>query len=146
VSAGALVTEAVEMLRPLAASSAIELTLEAAPELPHVSADPHRIQQVLSNLIGNAIKFTPRGGRITVSTEPVAGELRVAVSDTGPGIPAEQLPHIFGHFWQGAHTDRRGVGLGLSIAKGIVEAHGGRIWVESIVGEGSRFVFTLPVA
>ena len=145
-AAAALLSEAVEMLRPQAASSAIVLELEADADLPRVSADAHRIQQVLSNLIGNAIKFTPRGGRIAVSAELAASELRVAVADTGLGIPAEQLPHIFGHFWQGARTDRRGVGLGLSIAKGIVEAHGGRIWVESVVGEGSRFYFTLPVA
>jgi PAS domain S-box-containing protein len=145
VSAGALLTEAVEMLRPLAASNAIALDIDTVDKLPRVSADVHRIQQVLSNLIGNAVKFTPRGGRITVSAELAAGELRVGVSDTGAGIPAEQLPHIFGHFWQGARADRRGVGLGLSIAKGIVEAHEGRIWVESVVGEGSRFYFTLPV-
>jgi PAS domain S-box-containing protein len=145
VPAFALLTEAVEMLRPLAASSAVALKLDAAEELPRVSADPHRIQQVLSNLIGNAIKFTPRGGSITVSGLRGAGELRLAVSDTGPGIPAEQLPHIFGQFWQGSRTDRRGIGLGLSIAKGIVEAHAGRIWVESTVGQGSSFFFTLPV-
>jgi PAS domain S-box-containing protein len=146
VPAGALLAEAVEMLRPLAASSAIALELAAADELPPVSADPHRIHQVLSNLIGNAIKFTPRGGTITVSGEPVAREVRLAVSDTGPGIPAEQLPHIFAQFWQGAHTDRRGIGLGLSIAKGIVEAHDGRIWVESVLGRGSSFYFTLPIS
>jgi signal transduction histidine kinase len=145
VPARALLTEAVEMLRPLAASSAVALKLDAAEALPRVSADPHRIQQVLSNLIGNAIKFTPRGGSITVSGLRGARELRLAVSDTGPGIPAEQLPHIFGQFWQGSRTDRRGIGLGLSIAKGIVEAHAGRIWVESTVGQGSSFFFTLPV-
>ena len=71
--------------------------------------------------------------------------MRVAVADSGPGIPAEQLPHIFGQFWQGARTDRRGIGLGLAIAKGIVEAHRGRIWVESTLGNGSTFYFTLPL-
>ena len=69
----------------------------------------------------------------------------MAIADTGPGIPAEQLPHIFSQFWQGSRTDRRGIGLGLAIARGIVDAHGGRIWVESTVGVGSRFLFTLPV-
>jgi signal transduction histidine kinase len=144
VPARALLAEAADMLRPLAASNAIALELEGPAELPLVVADPHRVQQVLSNLVGNAIKFTPRGGRVTLGGEPAAREVRLAVADTGPGIPAEQLPHIFGQFWQASRSDRRGIGLGLSIAKGIVEAHAGRIWVESRVGEGSTFYFTLP--
>jgi signal transduction histidine kinase len=111
-----------------------------------VIADAARINQVLSNLVGNAVKFTPRDGLITISAEQVDGEVRFAVIDTGPGIPAEQLPHIFGRFWQAKSSDRRGIGLGLAIAKGIVEAHSGRIWVESSVGLGSTFYFTLPVA
>jgi signal transduction histidine kinase len=145
VPAGALLGEAVELLRPLATSNAIDLVYEAAEDLPRVSADPHRIHQVLSNLIGNSIKFTPRGGRVSVTGECLGPEVRLAVSDTGPGIPPEYVPHIFGQFWQGARTDRRGIGLGLAIAKGIVEAHAGRIWVESTVGAGSSFYFTLPV-
>ena len=144
--AAALLSEAAESLRPLAAASGLELALECADALPDVSADPHRVQQVLSNLCGNAIKFTPRGGRIAIRGEVAAGELLVTVADTGPGIAPENLPHIFGQFWQGTRTDRRGIGLGLAIAKGIVEAHQGRIWVESAPGEGSRFFFTLPVA
>jgi signal transduction histidine kinase len=111
-----------------------------------VLADAARIQQVLSNLVGNAVKFTPRSGRITVCAEHIDGEVRFGVIDTGPGIPAEQLPHIFGRFWQAKTSDRRGIGLGLAIAKGIVEAHNGRIWVESHVGLGSTFYFTLPAA
>ena len=114
--------------------------------MPPVSADPLRVHQVLSNLVGNAIKFTPRNGRITLSADHVGGDVRFAVTDTGAGIPADQLPHIFGQFWQASRTDRRGIGLGLAIAKGIVEAHHGRIWVESTVGTGSRFFFTLPSA
>ena len=109
-----------------------------------VLADPGRIQQVISNLVGNAIKFTPQGGRITLRGVPCGDELRVAVMDTGPGIAAEQLPHVFGQFWQGSRSDSRGLGLGLVIAKGIVEAHAGRIWVESTIGAGSSFFFTLP--
>jgi PAS domain S-box-containing protein len=144
VAAAALLAEALEMLRPLAGASGIELVSEG-DDLPNVCADPQRVQQVLSNLIGNAIKFTPRGGRITLGASRGDRELRVAVADTGSGIPAEQLPHVFGQFWQGSRTDRRGIGLGLAIAKGIVDAHGGRIWVESTVGVGSRFLFTLPV-
>jgi signal transduction histidine kinase len=145
VAALTLLTEAVELLRSLAAASALELLLDAPEELPQINADPLRIQQVLSNLIGNAIKFTPQGGHITLRGARIAEEVRVAVADSGPGIPAEQLPHIFGQFWQGRRSDRRGIGLGLVIAKGIVEAHNGRIWVESTVGEGSNFYFTLPV-
>ena len=147
ISATALVTDAVEMLRSLATSSSIDLVLEeTCDDLPAVCADVHRVQQVLSNLIGNAVKFTPRGGRITVQCARDEGGVRFEVRDTGPGIPAENLPHIFGQFWQGARADRRGIGLGLAIAKGIVEAHGGKIWVESTPGEGSSFFFTLPAA
>jgi signal transduction histidine kinase len=145
VPAASLLAEAAEMLRPLAAASSIELAVASCEDLPNVAADPHRIQQVLSNLIGNAIKFTPRGGRIVLRADCTSSGVRMAVSDTGPGIPAEQLPHIFGQFWQGSRTDRRGIGLGLAIAKGIVEAHEGRIWVESSVGRGSTFYFSLPV-
>jgi signal transduction histidine kinase len=134
------------MLRPLAASSTIVLDSRVAGDLPRVIADGARIQQVLSNLVGNAVKFTGRDGRITVAAEQIDGEVRFSVVDTGPGIPAEQLPHIFGRFWQGKPTDRRGIGLGLAIAKGIVDAHNGRIWVESSVGAGSTFYFTLPAA
>ena len=141
-----LVAETLELLRPLASGSTIRLDTNLAPDLPPVIADAARIHQVLSNLIGNAVKFTPRDGRITVCAEKVDGEIRFAVIDTGPGIPAEEVPHIFGRFWQSKPSDRRGIGLGLAIAKGIVEAHQGRIWVESSVGLGSTFYFTLPIA
>jgi signal transduction histidine kinase len=138
--------EAREMLRPLATAASLELTCDADENVPRVAADAARILQVLSNLVGNAIKFTPAGGRVRVQAAAVDGEVRFTVSDTGTGIPAEQLPHIFGRYWQGTRGDRRGIGLGLAIAKGIVEAHRGRIWVESQVGVGSEFIFTLPVA
>ena len=141
-----LMNEALEMLRPLATAASLTLEYDAPPHLPCVAADAARLLQVLSNLVGNAIKFTPPGGRVWIEVQPMDDEVRVAVSDTGPGIPADQVPHIFGRFWQGRSSDRRGIGLGLAIAKGIVEAHGGRIWVESQVGEGSRFIFTLPIA
>ncbi|HET7274454.1 MAG TPA: ATP-binding protein [Longimicrobiaceae bacterium] len=144
-NAAVFVREAVDMLRPLAAANYLSLETDVPRDLPDVLADSARIQQVLSNLVGNAIKFTPAGGKVTVRALAQADNVRIAVSDTGVGIPAEQLPHIFGHFWQANHNDRRGIGLGLAIAKGIVEAHRGRIWVESRPGEGSTFYFTLPV-
>jgi len=144
---GDLINDTLDMLRPLATGSTIRLEANIEDGLPLVLADSSRIQQVLSNIVGNAVKFTPRNGRITVCAELIdRGEVRFGVIDTGPGIPAEQLPHIFGRFWQARKTDRRGIGLGLAIAKGIVEAHNGRIWVESHVGLGSTFYFTLPHA
>ncbi|HEY1952113.1 MAG TPA: PAS domain S-box protein [Gemmatimonadaceae bacterium] len=141
-----LINDTIDMLRPLAAGSTILLDTGIEDKLPSVLADSARIQQVLSNLVGNAVKFTPRDGRVTVCAERHDTEVRFSVIDTGPGIPPEQLPHIFGRFWQAKASDRRGIGLGLAIAKGIVEAHNGRIWVESDVGLGSTFYFTLPIA
>ena len=109
-----------------------------------VMADGDRVAQVLANLISNAAKFTPEGGRITVSTHAMEREVRFCVTDTGPGIEAQDLPHIFDRFWQARRVRRGGVGLGLAISKGIVEAHGGRIWARSNPGFGSSFFFTLP--
>ncbi len=145
-SPAALINDTVEMLRPLATGSSIILESEVAEDLLPVTADAARIQQVLSNLVGNAVKFTPQNGRVTVCAEAIDGGVRFGVIDTGPGIPPDQVPHIFGRFWQAMPSDRRGIGLGLAIAKGIVEAHGGMIWVESHVGLGSTFYFTLPSA
>ncbi len=147
MSSQSLVLEAVETLRSLASSTSVDLVMDSAgDEPPAVLADPHRIQQVFSNLIGNAIKFTPKGGRVIVRCRSGQNVVQFEVRDTGPGIPAEHLPHIFGQFWQANRRDNRGIGLGLAIAKGIVEAHGGKIWVESAPGAGSSFLFTLPVA
>lgn len=142
-SVAEIIGDTLEMLRSMAASNGVELVNESAQGLPQVIADSARIQQVLSNLVGNALKFTPSGGRITVRAEPAREEIRVAVIDTGAGIEPDQLPHIFGRFWQATSGDKRGIGLGLAIAKGIVEEHGGRIWVESTPGKGSSFFFTL---
>ena len=102
--------------------------------------------QVLSNLIGNSLKFTPPGGVVAVSAEPREREMLFTVSDTGPGVPPEHLNDIFSPYWQAKRTERLGAGLGLPIAKGIVEAHGGRIWVESEQRKGTRFYFTVPFA
>jgi signal transduction histidine kinase len=138
-----LLREAHEMLAPLAAEKSVRLEVNVAEVLPTITADGGRVLQVLSNLVGNAIKFTPSGGRIVMRADPATGGVRFSVSDTGPGIPQEQLGKIFGRFWQADPADRRGIGLGLTIAKGIVEAHGGRIWVESPPGQGTTFHFKL---
>ena len=107
-------------------------------------ADRGRIFQVFSNLIGNALKFTPKGGRIDVRGRMIGDEAVFTIEDTGAGIPPENLPHLFDRFWQARETRRAGAGLGLYIAKGIIEAHGGRLWVESTLGVGTTFSFTLP--
>ncbi len=141
-----LIEEAVTMLRPLATGRSIGLESECQKDLPLAVFDSARVMQVISNLVGNAVKFAASGTCIRVGCEHIGNEVCVSVADSGPGIPAPQLPHIFGGFWQASATDRRGIGLGLSIAKGIVETHGGRIWVESTVGVGSTFYFMLPAA
>jgi PAS domain S-box-containing protein len=129
----------------LANAKSLRLAQEIEASLPSLHCDGNRVMQVLSNLLGNAIKFTPEGGAITVSARRQDGEVRISVSDTGPGIAPQQLPHIFERYWQAKETARQGTGLGLSIAKGVVDAHGGRIWVESVFGSGCVFHFTLPV-
>ena len=139
-----LVAEAADTLAPLAAAHGLRLVVNGCGAETFVHADAARVVQVVSNLVGNAVKFTPEGGTVTLACRPGADEVRFSVADTGPGIEPEQLPHIFGAFWQARHADRRGLGLGLSIARGLVEAHGGRIWVESEPGRGTVFLFTLP--
>ncbi|HYJ80541.1 MAG TPA: GAF domain-containing sensor histidine kinase [Longimicrobiaceae bacterium] len=145
VDAHALVARAVRMLAPIAAAKGVELQQEDGPPLS-VHADPDRVHQVLGNLIGNAVKFTRPGGAVRVRAGSDGAEPRFTVSDTGVGIGREHLPHVFDRFWQGKRSDQRGVGLGLPIARGIVEAHGGRIWVESRPGAGTTIHFTLPAA
>jgi signal transduction histidine kinase len=143
LDAAQLINDAREILRPLAAEKGIRLELDPHPSLPSVDGDRDRIIQVFANLIGNAIKFTPRDGAIMLRAEPREREVVFSVRDTGPGILAEHQARIFERFWQARTAVRQGAGLGLAIAKGIVEAHGGRIWVESEVGFGSTFFFTL---
>jgi PAS domain S-box-containing protein len=141
----ALAAEAVDMEVALAASAGIDLRLDLATDLPEVWVDRDRFLQVLENLIGNAMKFTKSGGRITVGAEARDHEVLFWVKDTGAGISTEDLPHVFDRYWQAAAgAGRLGAGLGLSITKGIVEAHGGRIWVESTAGQGSIFYFSIP--
>ena len=145
VDVKSLINEAAESATPLA--SAAQLTVACAPpENPVcVASDRERVLQVFANLIGNAIKFTPKGGQITIHACQENDIVRFTVADTGPGIPPEHLDHVFDRYWQAKSTAKLGAGLGLSIAKGIVEAHGGRIWVESPPGSGAQFNFTLPV-
>jgi PAS domain S-box-containing protein len=140
-----LVVAAVEAHRLLASSASLELRLAAERPLPEIWADRDRCLQVFENLIGNAIKFTPRGGRIIVSAFAEDGEVHFSVADSGVGIAPESLPHVFDRFWKAKNAKREGAGLGLSICKGIVAAHGGRIWVESARGRGTTVHFTIPV-
>jgi PAS domain S-box-containing protein len=140
-----LIREAHDMLRGLAQEKDQRFDWEAAAELPEVAADRQRVLQLFSNLIGNAIKFTPRGGHIRVSAAAGERDVVFTVADTGPGIEAASLPHIFDRFWRARRTaGSQGFGLGLAITKGIVEAHGGTIRAESELGSGTRIVFTLP--
>jgi PAS domain S-box-containing protein len=146
VGAAQVVLDSVEARRQLESPASVDLRVYLTPELPEIWADGDRLLQVFENLIGNAAKFTPPGGRITIGARPRAGEVLFWVADAGAGISADDLPHLFDRFWQARKADRRGAGLGLAIAKGIVEAHGGRIWVESTPGWGSTFYFTVPLA
>ncbi len=138
-----LLQDAIGTLSPVATGKSIELRLSAGNALPRVLADRERIRQALSNLIGNSVKFSPPGTVIDLRAEETDHEIVVSVSDRGPGMNEEQLSHAFDRFWQSRRTDREGAGLGLAIARGIVEAHGGKIWAESKVGKGSTFSFTL---
>jgi PAS domain S-box-containing protein len=140
-----LAAEALEAFGGLAAEKELRLEGDVADDLPALQGDRERIMQVLANLIGNAVKFTPEGGRVLLRVRADESEVRFDVSDTGPGIPAEHIPHVFDRFWKVRNANRHGAGLGLAIARGIVEAHDGRISVESREGEGSTFSFTLPL-
>ena len=140
-----IVRHAVEALEPRARESRIALEADASPDVA-LLCDEERIHQLIDNLVGNALKFTPPGGRVVLSAVSEPGHVRFGVHDTGPGIPEEHLARLFERFWQARSTDRRGIGLGLVIAKGIAEAHGGNLWVESAVGQGSHFMFTVPIA
>jgi PAS domain S-box-containing protein len=140
----ALVTEAGEMLRPLAAQKSQALDVEACA--PHVvRCDRERILQVIANLVGNSIKFTPSGGRLALRVESLGDRVRLTVTDEGPGIPEDALGRVFDRYWRAHNATREGTGLGLSIAKALVLAHGGEIGVTSTLGVGTTFFFTLPL-
>ena len=144
--ASALVSQAARMFEVEASQRRVELEARAPAELPPMLVDASRIVQVLGNLLNNALKFTPDGGRIVVGAEARGASVVFFVSDSGPGIPFADQSRVFDRYWQSRRSaNKRGTGLGLSIAKGIVEAHAGRIWIESAPGEGATFFFSIPV-
>jgi signal transduction histidine kinase len=146
VAAAPLVHEAIELNKGLADEKRIRIDAKTPSRLPTISADRERVLQVFGNLLGNAIKFTPTGGQVTVAADHSDRSARFMVADNGPGITPEQQGKLFVPFWQSKPDGRVGAGLGLSICKAIVEAHGGRIWVESHAGRGTAFYFTVPLA
>jgi signal transduction histidine kinase len=148
VDLGTLALEIGEQTRPLAQQKRIDIAVRIGTDLPLVQADARRLEQVFSNLLNNALKFTPQGGTIGLDATAVDGEVEVAVEDSGPGIPPDELSLLFEKFSQtssGKSSAAPGTGLGLLICRHLVEAHGGRIWVESEVGRGSRFIMRLPI-
>lgn len=150
---GQLLRSTVANFAPAAESRSVRLVEDIPEDLPRIQADPDRLAQVLRNLLTNALRHTQEGGRVSVSAVAPEGTsegaVEVAVEDDGTGIAPEDLPHVFDRFWRADRSRSResgGTGLGLSIARSLVEAHGGRIWVESVPGEGARFAFRLPAA
>jgi PAS domain S-box-containing protein len=146
LSAHEVIVKAVETQKPLASSSSLDLRVDLDRDLPDIWGDRDRLLQVFENLIGNAIKFTKAGGCITIGAASRDHQVIFRVADTGSGIAPENLPRVFDRFWQATTANRQGAGLGLPITKGIVEAHGGRIWVESTPSRGTTFWFTVPQA
>lgn len=147
VSVRELIESVVELLAANAFEKDIAVASHIAPDVPDsFTVDPWRLRQVLFNLVGNAIKFTPKGGRVEIAAEAADGGVAIRVSDTGPGIESKDIPHLFDPYWQAARHERAGAGLGLSIVKGIATAHSGRVHVESKVGKGSTFTLEFPAA
>ena len=145
LSAPQVLHEAMELHTEVAAAKGLQLLLDVGHDVADVWADRSRLLQAFENLIGNALKFTDEGGRITIGANARNGEVEFFVADTGPGIAPDNVPHLFERFWQARRHERQGAGLGLAITRGIVEAHGGHIRVESTPGRGSTFFFTIPV-
>jgi CheY-like chemotaxis protein/two-component sensor histidine kinase len=146
IETSALIFAALESQQGVAAEASIILATDLSPDLPALQGDEERLLEVLENLVGNAVKFTAAGGSITVGASAEDGSVRIWVKDNGGGIAPEQMPHIFDRFWQAKKKERRGIGLGLSICKAIVEAHEGRIWAESTPGAGTTMFFTVPAS
>ncbi len=139
-----VIAEALELFRAAATTKGVSLVSEVPRGSLQAHFDPDRLGQVLANLISNSVKFTPAGGHVRVTAEPIGDHLQFAVTDSGTGIPAHLLERIFERFWQVREHDSRGMGLGLYISRCIVLAHGGRIWAESKLAEYSTIYFTLP--
>lgn len=144
--AGEVLDAVAEDHRARLEAASLALEVERPHDLPEVAIDHDRILQVFGNLVSNAVKFTPVGGRVTIGARPRDGAVEYFVRDTGIGLAPEQTAHLFDRYWRADHTDRRGVGLGLAISKGIVEAHRGRIWAVSELGKGTTVSFTVPEA
>ena len=137
-----------EAYRVQAQAQGIDLQIHVPDGLPQLRADPDRLAQVLANLVGNALRYGKNGGHVWVTTEGRGSEVIVSVEDDGPGIALADLDHVFDRFWRADRTRRRvtgGSGLGLAISRSLVEAHGGRIWAESVEGQGSTLRFSLPL-
>lgn len=145
VPASEMLKECADMFEPVMVDAALRFVRRFHEELPVLLADRHRLQQVLSNLLGNAVRFTPHGGEIVLSATREEELLRISVRDTGPGVSPDDVPRLFERYYQAPRLLRSGSGLGLFIAKGIVEAHGGEIGVHSELGKGAEFWFTVPV-
>ena len=141
-----LLGDLVQTLEPMATDQGTTLVTDFPPGLPAVMCDRDRVLQVFGNLCGNAMRVTPRGGSIRVNALRDGAFICFQVSDTGPGIPAAQLASVFDRYWQAAPGSSSGAGLGLFIVKGIIEAHGGKVWADSPANQGASFFFTLPVA
>lgn len=140
-----IINAVLEILRPQALNKGIHIRTELGSQSCRATCDRNRVRQVLSNLIGNAIKFTPGHGQIRVRAERKNKNILFSVQDSGPGIAASNIPHIFDRYWQAKNISVEGSGLGLAISKGIIEAHGGEIWAESELGHGTTIFFTLPI-
>jgi two-component system NtrC family sensor kinase len=139
---------AIDGLRGRASEKSLEMRVEIRDDLPHVLGNPVRLRQMASNLVSNAIKYTPAGGNISISAHAEDGQIILQVADNGPGIPANDQPYIFDKFYRASNVplDAPGTGLGLAIVKSIVENHLGRIWVDSALGQGTVFTVVLPIA
>ena len=144
VDVHALADQTLELFEAQALARRIALSAHVAPDVPPINADRNRLIQVLSNLLDNALKFTEDDRAVSLHATQVEGAVQISVRDAGAGLPEEDLPHVFDRFWQANRASRAGAGLGLAICKGIVEAHGGRIWAVSTVGQGTTIHFTLP--